>query len=56
MACSPSIRCVGAGSLTAVEGKGKSARNVSVAEDRFTIPAGKSETVLFGKPHTPAPS
>ena len=49
MACSPSIRCVGAGSLTAVVGKGKAAHKVIVAQGRFTIPAGKSETVSFGE-------
>ena len=49
VACTQSIRCVGAGSLTAVVGKGKVAHKVIVAQGRFTIPAGKSETVSFGE-------
>jgi hypothetical protein len=47
--CGPSIRCVGAGTLTAVQGKGKAARNVAVAQGSFTVPAGKTVTVSFDK-------
>lgn len=47
--CGPSIRCVGTGALTAVQGKGKAARSAAVAQGSFTVPAGETLTVSFDK-------